>query len=366
MKKIPVLILVLAAAAVPVMAASTVTFSGELTYGFITNGTNVADAYGNAVINLAAKVDDNNSIATQLATAYQNAGKTVLTDLAGGTATLNVFSVYLGNFSLTSDLGAILGIKSMFDPVLQVGWFDPTTGGYTVSGYGNENANVDPGNRDAFQLSAGIGSVATVKFAFSPQIINSSGAQLFSPNYLLDVSGGMGPVSLDAALYYDTNDVSTASKGDQVAASAKFSQAFGDISLGVAASVNYNFEPAGNPAAPASDAARLSYGAGLSVGYTSMVTVGASLRGSGAGLKDLQANVSLVPIANAGLDLGLAMDNALANFAGVDTSVWYKFGPTTIRVGYLYENAGDTDANWKTPAGLAPNGGAYVSADLSF
>jgi hypothetical protein len=352
MKKFTVLaVLALMVAVVMPVMATDFTWSGELTYGSMNDFTNVIDAYGNAKISVAGKVDANNTINATISSNYSGAPVTVLTDLAGGTGTLNAFTAYISTFDMVTDIGKVFGLSGV-TIVATYGWADPTATSYSVSAFGNESLiGYDPGTRDVAQLVFGFGAPASVQLAVA-QIAHSTKAIKFDPHVLADIYGAFGPVSYSVAYSGKTDFKGTAG------ASVKFGQAFGDITPAVAASVSYNL------AAPASKA--LQYGVGASFAYTTMVTVGVGLDGwDKPGLDALSVNASFVPMASLGIDVGAEFDlsGAATPKYGVDLSAWYLFGKSKARLGYLITNAAYGALN--TPANLN-DGGLYFSWDLSF
>jgi hypothetical protein len=355
MKRLCVLMVValMAAAALPVFAVD-FSWNGELTYGVITDFSQVADAYGNAFIGVTAKADDNNVFHGTLSTAYSGAPITTLTDLTGTTATINAFTLYLSAAYFTSNLGAILGLNG-FNLNATYGWADTGATSYSLSGYGYESIMAyDPqGARDNVQLIGGV-DVVNLQVSFSP-MVSQLVPQTFQPQLLADAYGAVGPVNYSVA--YTTNK-RTDGMG-LVGASVKWGQAFGDFKPAVNAEVNYDIS------APATKS--LEYGAGVSFAYKTIVTVAAGMNGwTDAGLGKLGINVNVVPITGLGIDLGASMNlatDATTFINGIDGSVWYMLGKSKLRLGYLYTTIAGGSLN--APASLT-NGGVYVSWDLTF
>lgn len=347
-------VVLMTAIALPVMATDW-SWSGELTYGMILNATSIADAYGNANLSVAAKADENNVFHATLASAYGGVPVSVLTDLLGGTSTLNAFTAYFSAIYFASNLGAILGLKD-FDLNATYGWVDTAATSYSLSGYGYESIMAyDPqGVRDNAQIVAGYHGLVNLQVSFSPMVSNVV-PQPFVPQFLLDAYGGAGPVNYSVA--YTTNK--RADGLGLVGASVKWGQAFGNLTPAVNAEVSYDLS------APATK--QLEYGFGASFAVTPMVSVAAGLNGwTDAGLGSLGVNASIVPVPGLGIDLAASLNlatGAASVLNGIDGSVWCLLGKSKARVGYLYTTVGAGSLN--APATLT-NGGVYASWDLTF
>jgi hypothetical protein len=326
----------------PVVASES-TWSGELTYGFITDFTTVLPAYGNAFLSVTFKADDNNSVTAELDTAYAGAGLDVLTDLAGTTSTLNAFTAYIGDFSGVTDLAGVLGLKDMgLMATLTYGWTDVTVENYAVSGYGEENvAGFDPGTTDTFAIDLGYMDMATLRVDLTPTTLLDP-----TPDVLVNVFGTIAGVKYSVGYWTADNP-----KGE-FGADLAYSLAMGDIALDVDAEVAYDM-----------NAAVFSYGAGVAVGYGSLVSLGAGFQGApDFGLTGV--NATLTPMEGIGLDVGMLLDfSATDMFRGLDISATKAFGAGTLRVGYLITSVDDGALN--APDTL-PNGGMYVTYDITF
>jgi len=355
MKRITLLavLALMVALALPVMATD-FTWSGELTYGASTDFTKSADAYGNAFLGLTGKADANNTFYATLNTAYSGSALTVLTDLAGGTGTLNSFSAYFSAFYLTSDIGKILGLNGI-TAVATYGWIDTACTSYSVSGYGYESLIAyDPqGTRDNAQIVVGFGAPASIQVSVSP-LVSNVGSLTFNPQILFDVYGGFGPINYSVS--YSTNK--TTNFMGTVGASVKWGQAMGDLTPAVNLEVTDNLT--GNA---------MSLGVGASFAYTTMFSAGigtAITLAPAFGMGNLGINTSFVPMANFGVDVDASMNLATgaANFINaIDASAWYMLGKSKARLGYLYSTGSGA---YNAPVTLAPNGGIYFSWDLTF
>lgn len=350
MKKFTVLavLALMVAVAMPVMATD-FTWSGELTYGGITDFTNVLDAYANANIVLAGKVDDNNTINVRLNTAYKDAAITPLLDIAGTTAKINGFTLYLDRFNMVTDIGKVLGLSGL-TIVSTVGWADPSANSYSLTDYGNEGiVGYDPigAARDNFMVVVGTGAAFNVMVDLYP-LSNNSVAIPFQPQAIADVYGVVGPVSYSVA--YTTNQ-KTDGMG-LVGAAATFAQAFGDITPSINAEVSYDLT-----------AAAVSYAGAVKVAYKTMVKAVVGLNGTGSQLAGVYGNVNGTFMPNFGADVDFNFSMATAGNYGVDASLWYLFGKTKARVGYLATNAAMGANN--APASLT-DGGLYFTMDLTY
>jgi len=354
MKRITLLavLALMVALAVPVMATD-FAWNGELTYGSITDGTNVADAYVNAFIAVAGKADANNTFNLTFNAAYAGTGVPSVGLLAGGATTLNAFTEYASVIDLVSDVGKTLSLP--FGLVATFGWFEPAATSYSLTSWGYESLIAyDPWgvSHDSLQLVATFGTI-NVQLAFQPTD-STLQSQALDPQIIGDVYGVMGPIKFSVA--YTSNK--TKDYMGLAGASVVWTQAFGDLTPAVNAEFSYNLATgAKNP---------YTIGVGASVAYTTLLTVGVGTSINGAGLGNLGINVNLVPMTGLGIDvdpsLNLSGTGDLVNC--IDVSAWYKIGASKVRVGYLYEKTGFGYMN--APANLAPNGGLYATWDLTF
>jgi len=356
MKRITLLavLALMVALAVPVMATD-FTWSGELTYGAITDGANVVDAYGNAFIAVKAAADANNTFNATLSSAYSGTGQSVAVDLAGGATVLKAFGTYASVIDFASDLGKIMNLP--FGLVATLGWFEPAGTSYSVTGYGYESLIAfDPtgASHDAFQLIATFDTV-NVQLAMEP--VSSTLAKVqFAPQItVFDVYGVFGPIKASVAY---TSNGKTDYMG-KAGASVTWTQAMGDLTPAVNAEFAYDLASgAKNP---------WTIGVGVNAAYTTLITVGLSTSINGAGLGNFGINLGLVPMTGIGIDVASSLNmasNAANILNGIDVSGTYKFGASKVRVGYLYETV--KGFNYNAPADFPPNGGLYASWDLTF
>jgi hypothetical protein len=326
------MVLALMAIALPVMA-SDVTLSGELTAGFNTDFSTYTPNASNAYIDLAAKVDKNNTVNAEISAAYP-----------GATATT------LDMFYLVSDLGGAFNLSGI-DPVLTVGYGDPVTAATLgVSGYGNEEvAFHDSGAATEIALQTAVGKTANVLVAFDPMVL----ADQTAVHLLLNGDASFGPIT--AAVYYGVNGA--ALSDSNIGAGVKYTTSMSGIDVGAAANVNYAL----------GTSPLLAYGVGLSAGMK-MFSAGLGFNGDNAATPNmhLTVNASLTPSDMYGVDLGVGSNLTTGGqaFDTLDASGWVAAGATKIRLGYLYEPAGggvigDLNAPSNVP-------GMYASFDLSF
>ena len=333
MKKLVVLIMVLAlmAIALPVMA-SDVSFSGEITPGFLSdfNAGATTPTAVNAQVTVTAKADKNNTVTAEF----------------GTDATLaNVFDA----FYLVSDLGGAFNLSGV-DPVLTVGYGDPATATTLgVSAYGNENIVAsDPGANSIgteIALATAIGKTANVFIALDPTLFTTPA----STSFVASADGTFGPIM--AAVYYGVSagDVSKGSIGGGL----KYSTTMSGIDLAANGQAAYDLA-----------ASAFKYGAGVSAGMK-MVSGAVGFDGTGSSAMGVTANVSLTPSDMYGLDLAGGVNLKSTSDLTVDASGYVMAGATKIRVGYLYEgnSASPTYGNLNAPS----NGnGLYATFDLSF
>jgi hypothetical protein len=357
MKRITLLavLALMVAVALPVMATD-FTWSGELTYGAITDFTNVVDAYSNANIAVKAAADANNTFNATLNAAYAGgATAPAVAIIGGGSTTLKAFGAYFSVIDFASDIGKALNLP--FGLVGTIGWFEPAGTSYSVTGYAYESLIAyDPtgASHDAFQLIATFGPV-NVQVAFEPIASSEAKVALAPQITVFDVYGVFGPFK--AAVAY-TSNLRKDYMG-KAGASITWTQAIGDLTPGVNAEFSYNLASGvTNP---------WTAGIGVNVAYTTFLTLGLSTTATGAGLGNFGINLGLVPVTGIGIDVASSLNLATgaANLLnGVDVSATYKIGASKIRVGYLYETA--AGFNYNAPADFPPNGGAYASWDLTF
>lgn len=367
MKKLVVLISVLAlmAIALPVMA-SNVTASGELTYGFVTNGktTGTVEGFQNAQFNLSAMVDSNNSVNLGL-------GLIPLTTLGAGQSWNAGANGVIQHFYLESNIGGMLGLQGV-DPVLYAGLGTATLPGYGVTDYGNENiaglgiggegAGMTANETTAYNLIAlntSVNKMFNILVGVAPSVFTNQNEQLVAGAY-----GTVGPVSLEAAY--------------TAAGSGTGPTQLSDGTLAAGALVEYplmsdiTVSATGQIVNSMATGATNNYSAGLKVDYNKMVDAAFSLvgqYGAATGLVKSDWNVDVTPIKDAGATVAGVLNYASGAtlFDTVEVSGWYAFGPAKVYVGYL---TGQTGANaLGIPNYNAPVGGqsgVFVKADLSF
>lgn len=338
--------LVLLAAAIPLGAETTFKFSGELTYGVITDFTQSNPAYGNAFLTFNAKVDPNNNIYATLATALQGASQSVLTSLSGTTATFNAFTTYMSDFHGVSDVGAVLGWKANgFDPVVYFGWTDLTAVTHGVSGYGYEAvAAFDPGTSDTFAIDFNFGSFATLRFDTNPRSPTT-----VANHFLTDLYGTAGPLSWSAVYWTNNRTDMTGLLGGDLG----YNLTVGGVGLGLNAQAKYDFANANG----------WGYGVGMKATWATILTLGLGFAGSSTGLGNFGLNANVVPIAGLGVDLGTSFALGAGALNGIDISAWKTFGAGKLRLGYLFTTT--NSGLLYGPASL-PNGGAYASFDITY
>jgi len=355
--------------ALPAMAATTLGVSGEVTYGLTTNGTATADSFGNSYINFNLTVDPNNVVVIEL---FANKLPTILTASGGYGSELIATPVV----ALKSDLGAVLGMdpKSV-DPVLYAGFGNATLPGYGVTDYGIENiAGLGIGGEGSgmnaaegtpypyLALNTSVAGMVNILVGASSTAFGGANQQA-----VLGAYGVIGPVSVEAAYLLDSANPGAA-KG-LIAAAALVNYKMGDLALnGTAQIVDHLALTQANFfwSAGVSASFQGNYGGGVSVAnfFPADQPVNGALK--------LTANVDLTFVKNLGVNVGTLfnLDSTAGTsvFDSLDASAWTTFGPTKLRVGYLYVA---TTANALAAALNAPNnnggkGGLYLTADLAF
>ena len=325
MKKLALFAVValLAAVALPAMATD-FTWSGEVTLGYISDGTpaGTSTLISNNYLNVVGKVDDNVSFYGELL---------IEPDAKG-------FPVNGGYLYGTADLGKSLGLP--FGEVLTFGYVDTTTQYYNVSAWANEEVgDFDPGLRYNMSFVTTFGP-ANILVSIDP---SQSGA---APSVLANVYGTFGPVKASVAYY--TNKTMNGGLG---LADVNFSTKMGDLGFAVDGQAKFDL---------ASSA--FSWGAGVDVTFTSLLNVAVATSGTTSSLGNIDFNVNLVPMTSLGVDLAVSLATTGSLLNGIDTSVWYKIDKTTLRVGYAY-TTNNIGLYWPAPE---QNGGVYFSYDLTF
>lgn len=364
MKRITLLavLALMVALAVPVMATD-FTWSGELTYGSITDFTKVTDAWSNDSLTVKAAADANIYFQAQIVGAFAGTGLPDVVQLGDTTTTLKAFSAYLNTAFINADIGKALNLSGV-TAVATIGWLEPAATSYSLTTWGYESLiGYDPWgvSHDTAELVVGFGAPLSLQLVLGPtnSVLQT---QNLDPQVIVNAYGGVGPINYSVAY---TSNLRTDYMG-LAGASVKWSQAFGDITPAVNAEVSYNMASgATNP---------LSIGYAATVAYTTMVTVGVGGAANNAGLGNISAQVNFVPMTNLGVDVLAAMNLATgaANLINsIDASVWYKVGAAKFRVGYNYgsTNIGGPTGSPAAPPGstaAAPTGGAYILADLTF
>lgn len=329
MKRISVLavLVLLVALAAPAMAATTFSWSGEVTSVFQTNFITAKEAVTTANVSVGVTINDVLSFSGL-----------VLTSAVPGYGLTNGN----GAFYATIQLGKILGLdpKTIVEAV-SVGNFGPGATTYGVSGVGKEGvfgAGMTAGNV-SLQSVTTIKSMVNVLLAVDPASLWAA-----SPSYLVDIYGTLGPVS--ASLGYGSNKIQ--------GADVKFAQTLGDIGFAVDVQEQYNI-----------GASTYQIGFGGKFTYTSLLTFGIGTNYGSAGFGDLGVNLNLAPAATWGADMYTVMHLTATPFDAsggyVDASVWTKLDASTLRIGYVYTN-GAVAGNYVAQTA----GGLYLLYDLAF
>jgi hypothetical protein len=345
MKRITLLVVLavalLMAVGIPVMAATTFAWSGEITYDYMTDFTNAKDYMGNYYLNLAASPAD--GFTGYMGIYFNPEGITqAVTTISGGAVTASLANILTNTGSLyfTADLGKVL--KLPVGEVATIGWIDTAATGYSVSGFGYEALAVDGlGVRDNVQLVTTFSGI-NLQVSVSPDTLF---APISNPLYLVDVYGSMAPVSFSLAYTSNANKLGGVVFGD-----VQFAQAFGDI--GVAADAEATYDLA---------AAAYKIGIGARMTYTTMLTVAVGTNLNAAGLGNLGLNVNFVASPTMGADLGVSIPGTFASINCIDASVWTKLGVSTLRLGYDY-----TTSTIGYELAVLAKGGLYLIWDLTF
>jgi len=317
--------------AIPAVAATTFAWSGEVTSDFQTNFTTAAEAVTTASVTLGVTINDNLSFS----------GLVIAT---GGLAPAATGALSNSNaaYYATMQLGNILGLDpKTLSIAVSIGDFGAGMTTYGVSGYANEalaGADMADGKVN-IATTVGVMNLFKVYLAVDPASIFGTAA------YMANVYGTFGPVNVSLA-YGSTN---------QETLNASFSQAMGDLTLGVAVAENYDM-----------GASTYNLGFGAKVAYKTLVTFGVGTTYGSAGLGTLDVNVNLAPAATWGADVWTIVDLANGGFttsAGyLDLSLWTKLDASTLRVGYVYTAQTTAVGEYvaQTPGGL------YFRYDLTF
>jgi hypothetical protein len=337
-----VLAVVLTVVAIPVMAATTFAWSGEITSTYESDfAKNVGEGVITANVTLGVTINPILSFTGLIITTANTTN--------GGTGALTNGN---GAYYATVDIGAVMGLdpKTIAEKV-SVGNFATGATVYAASGYANEEVwgVAFTGGALTVASTTTISNMINVYVAFDP----ASGAT--RPHALADVYGVFGPLSVSVGI---------ASKDDAVytvvldqSANVLFSQAMGDLSFAVALGEDYNLSKA-----------TYNIGFGGKVAYKTLLTVGVGGSYGTAGLGTVDVNVNIAPAANYGADVWTVLDTANSMFGGagyLDLSGWVKLDASTLRVGYIYTTNTGTTALGYYVARTA-TGGLYFLYDLTF
>jgi hypothetical protein len=377
MKKLTLfaVLVVLAAIAMPAMAASTLGVGGELSYGMTSNGTTTADAFGNGFVNFTFTVDPNNMVVLELwpnkLPTISNANGSYVGSVAGA-----VEQIATPLFYLKSDLAsAIMMDPKTIDPVLYAGFGNATLPGYGVTDYGIEDIAALGIGGEASGMNAAEGApypyvaVNTSVMGMVNILLGASSTAFGAVNNqaVIGAYGTFGPVSVEAG--YSMNAAVAGLGNGTVSAGALVNEKLGDLAINGTAQVVYYL-------AAASSSSPL-WSAGVSASYQGNYGGGFAIanfypKDNPTGALKATANVDLTFAKNLGVNVGAMLNldpNAGSAFDTVDVSAWTTLGATKLRVGYLY---GVTTANnLGTPALEAYTnngglGGVYFTTDLSF
>lgn len=361
------MVVLLFGAALPAMAAPTLTTSGEVTYGVISDFSTTTDSWPNAYLNLAVALDDNNQMAVEL---YANSLPTISTAVTGETGKLVPPNV--GFWYLKSDLGGVLGLdKKMIDPVLYGGYGVFDLPSYALSQYGSEGISaigIDNGARDGiFGSEAGsayglVGVNVGVMEKFN--IVAAASGTAFNPvsatnapQALVGAYGTMGPVSLEAGW-----TMSNSAKGF-IPLGVKVSQPFGDFSVAGVGQYVVNLNTGG--VSNWSAGALASYKSNYTVDFAVMNNPGTTnLKGTG----DVIVNLTKDFGATGSFWLNFA-SGAPSVFDTLEAYLWKGFGPAKVKLGYLYgvQGAGSLGTpNNAAPGNNGGKGGLFLTTDISF
>ncbi len=305
MKKllVPIVVLALVAFAMPVVAQTTVAYSGELEFGFITDFKAPATGvFNNQSVVLKLMPDKINTVTLDMRTNF-GGDKFAALDPSGATDLLMSDFLYANEFSITSDVGMALGIDAMgVDPVLKAGWFNAASLENSV-GYGFEEMDYETGTQGLVAINTGIMKMVNVNLAFAPTSFNTPGTML------LDINGTIGPVTAEIAyvagsgtsggIAETTGDLSKGVLG----VTAKAVVPVSSLSITADGGLSYNLDSS------AAKGNMATFGVGVLASYNSMVELGVSYQGNDdKAFNKLGVNVGLMPIATAGVDVGVAYD----------------------------------------------------------
>ncbi len=373
MKKLTLfaVLVVLAAIAMPAMAATTVGVSGALGYGIISNGTKTADAWDDAYMNITATVDPNDMVVLGL----MGTGMPTVNGTTGENG--QMFAAQITNFYAKSDIAGNLSLDAKtIDPVLYAGYGVFDLPDYNVTQYGTEGISamgVDNGYADGIfggEIGAGYGLLgADVKVMNMVDIVAAASGTAFQtpsatvkPQALVGAYTTIGPVSAEAgwAMQGTTSGF--------IPLGVKVSYPIGDIGLAAMGQYVDNLNTGGNS----------TWAAGVAVSYQSNYTVDFAImnyypadQGTTGALK-ATGDVVLTLAKNFGVvaSYWLNMDSLAASmFDTLEVSAWTTAFGAKVRVGYLYGVTG-VDAlgvpALNAPSNNSKNGGIYITVDEGF
>jgi hypothetical protein len=364
MKKllVPIVVLALVAIAIPVMAETTVAYSGELEFGYITNFSDTpTGVFNNQKVVLKLMPDKINTVTLDMRSNFGTANAIAAIDPA---------YLHANEFSITSDVGMALGIDAMgVDPVLKAGWFNATSLENSL-GYGFEEMDYETGTQGVVAVNTAIMKMVNVNVAFAPTSFNAPGTML------LDINGTVGPVTAEIAyvtgsgtsggITETTGDLSKGVLGVTLSGSYDVSS----IKLSADGGLSYNLD------SNAVTGNKMTFGVGVEANYNSMASLAVSYQGmDGTAFNKLGVSVGLTPISTAGVDVGVAYDaggstNLSSPGTGIlnsiDGSVWTMFGAAKLRVGYVYMDTTKVSAPWTLNEHTKAGDGLYFDLDLPF
>jgi hypothetical protein len=362
MKKllVPIVVLALVAIAIPVMAETTVAYSGELEFGYITDfSAPPTGVFNNQKVVLKLMPDKINTVTLDM---RSNFGGTGAIPYPGS-------NLYANEFSITSDVGMALGIDAMgVDPVLKAGYFNATSLENSL-GYGFEEMDYETGTTGLVGINTAIMKMVNVNVAFAPTSFNNPGTML------LDINGTIGPVTAEIAyvagsgtsggIAETTGDLSKGVLGVTLAGSYDVSS----IKISADGGLSYNLD------SNAAKGNQMTFGVGLEGNYNSMASLAVSFQGNDdKAFNKLGVNVGLTPISTVGVDVGVAYDaggsaqvSGDAGLNSIDGSVWTMFGAAKLRVGYVVVDNTKVTKVWTLNENTGSlNGGLYMDVDLPF
>jgi len=367
MKKALVVLVVLSCLGVAAFAdTSPAGVSGEITYGFMSNGSYSADGWPNQVVNVYGNIDKN--IKANLELVGNNLPK-----ILGPVPENGGYGIpSLSNLYIRTDVGGALGLDAnTIAPVLYAGFGVFDLPGFNLTQYGNDNTaakGIDSGtNNGEFGNAAGSGYGLIALDAKVMNLVNivlaASGTAFTSANQqaLVGAYGTVGPVSFEAGW------TAVGTKSGMIPLGVKFAMPMGDLALTAMAQYTY-----------AVDSTLYSnWAAGVKVGYTANYTIDASVYSfqrasdktteialAGDILANFAPNLGVVISPNLNFDSG-----ATDMFDTLEAFVWVSFGATKVRVGYLYMANGKGDKNFGADYSPTTNGalgGVWATVDLSF